>query len=112
MLKIPSRGVAMNVPGPIVAALPAMAESHKLWRIWWLWGIPVAWATAALLLLAEGLRVEGYPRWGDILDLLRLLVYWCWLRLAWRSARNVARPFWTPVAKLALSAGLVLNVLA
>ena len=101
-----------SAAGPIVAANQAMSAPEQLWRVWWLWGIPVAWATAALLLLAEGVRIEGYPRWGDALDVLRLLVYWWWLRLAWRSARQVKRSFWTPVAKLALSAGLVLNFLA
>src|SRR2546423_4641043 len=59
-----------------------MADNERLWRIWWLWGIPVAWATAALIVLAESLRNDGFPRWVDFLDVLRLPLYWWWLQRA------------------------------
>jgi hypothetical protein len=41
---------------------------------------------------------------GDLLDLLRLALYWAWAWAVWKSARNVDRPFWTAAARaLALS---------
>jgi hypothetical protein len=88
-----------------------MAESERLWRVWWLWGMPVAWATGALVVFAELLRVESYSGWGDFLDLLRLLLYWWWLLMAWKRADNVEQRFWTPIAKTALVAGLLVSVL-
>jgi hypothetical protein len=88
-----------------------MADNERLWRIWWLWGIPVAWATAALIILVDSLRTQGYPRWGDFFDVLRLLLYWWWLQRAWRCAPNVERRLWTLAARVALSAGLVLSLL-
>ena len=88
-----------------------MTESEKLWRIWWLWGIPTAWLASALILVAEGARGAGYHAWGDLLDLARLAAYWFWMRLAWRRSGNVDNRLWTPVARIALAAGLVVNAL-
>jgi hypothetical protein len=89
-----------------------MTQSERLWRVWWLWGLPVAWTAGALIVSAELVRTAGYGGWGDFLDLVRLLVYWWWLRMAWKCAHNVDQRFWTPIAKTALFAGLLLNVLA
>jgi hypothetical protein len=88
-----------------------MTESEKLWRIWWLWGIPTAWIASALILVAENARVAGYHGWGDVLDVARLAVYWYWMRLAWQRAGNVDNRFWTPLARIALAAGLAINAL-
>ena len=87
-------------------------ENERLWRVWWLWGIPMAWAASALVIVAEMARNAGHGRWGDMLDLARLCVYWLWLRLAWKCSRNVRNPLWTPIARGALIAGLIINVLA
>jgi hypothetical protein len=88
-----------------------MSEPEKLWRVWWLWGIPMAWATSVLLILGETAHGAGHAGWGNLCDLLRLLVYWSWLRLAWKRSANVENRLWTPVAKLILAAGLVVNAL-
>jgi hypothetical protein len=87
-----------------------MAGSEH-WKIWWLWGIPVAWSASALLLAAEELRLSGLPAAGDLLDVVRLAVYWFWCRLAWHASGNVGNPFRTLLAKAALSSGLVVTVL-
>jgi len=79
--------------------------------VWWLWGLPLAWLTTALLLGAEHLRLAGRPMAGDFLDVLRLAAYWFWCRLAWRSAGNVGNPVWTLLSKAALAAGLAITVL-
>ena len=81
--------------------------SERLWKVWWLWGLPVAWATSALLVGAEFVRVEGLHRTGDVLDLVRLGMYWLWLRLAWRCADNVDHRAWSFLARAALVTGLV-----
>jgi hypothetical protein len=89
----------------------ATGGEEQLWRVWWLAGIPVAWLTTGLVLLAESLRSTGFDGWGDALDVARLLLYFAWFRLAWRCSRNVERRAWTRLAQGALAAGLVLSVM-
>ena len=69
--------------------LSAHAGNEKLWRVWWLWGMPVGWTVSGLLVFAEILRVAGYAGCADLFDVVRLLVYFYWARLAWRCSRNV-----------------------
>jgi hypothetical protein len=84
---------------------------ERLWKIWWLCGIPVAWLTSALLIAGEELRVAGHAVAADWLDVARILLYALWARLAWQCAHNVGAWIWSPVSRGALSAGLVLMVL-
>ena len=72
----------------------------------------MAWGTSALVLGAEAFRGEGLHGMGDLFDVARLAVYWSWCRLAWHASGNVGNPVWTPLSKVALAAGLVVNVLA
>ena len=88
-----------------------MTTSEKLWRVWWVWGIPVAWATTALVLAAEYARAAGWHGWGHAFDLVRLAVYWWWMRIAWACSRNVANPLWSPLSRAALVLGLGVNAL-
>jgi hypothetical protein len=64
-----------------------------------------------LVLIAEEARDAGSSVQGDLLDVLRLGVYWAWGWAVWQSARNVARPLWTPLARAAVVAGLALMIL-
>jgi len=89
----------------------ARSGEEPLWKVWWLLGIPVAWATSGLLLGAESVRVAGAHAWGDVLDLARLALYWFWFRLAWRCSRNVRRAWWTAAVRCLLLAGLALTAL-
>jgi hypothetical protein len=41
------------------------------------------------------------------MDVVRLLVYFAWARLAWRCSHNVQYAHVTPVVRFALGAGLV-----
>ena len=79
--------------------------------MWWLWGIPAAWATSALVLSAEFLRQSGVHAGGDLCDVARLAIYWFWCRLAWQCSDNVGNPLWKLLSKTALAAGLVATVL-
>ena len=63
------------------------------------------------MLLAEEVRLEGEAAQGDILDIVRLAVYWAWGWAVWKSARNVERPLWTPLARAGVLAGLALMFL-
>ena len=95
--------------------LNTLLRSHsgreRLWRVWWLWGIPVAWLTSGLVIAAELSRVGGQLVLADWLDVGRLLIYCIWARLAWQCAHNVDAAVWTPMARLALGAGFVVMYL-
>jgi len=91
----------------------AFRGEERLWRVWWLAGIPVGCVTGALVLAAEHLRASGAWAWGwgDACDVARFLVYLAWFTLAWRCSRNVQRTAWTPLVRGALLAGLVLSAI-
>ena len=63
------------------------------------------------MLIAEGARDAGSAVQGDLLDVLRLAVYWAWGWAVWKASRNVERPLWTPLARVAVVAGLALMIL-
>jgi hypothetical protein len=82
-----------------------------LWKVWWLGGVPVLAAVAGFAVLADQAHAAGHRALGGALDLVRLLVYWEWLRLAWRCAPNTAWRGWTVAARAALAGGLLVHVL-
>ena len=86
-------------------------KSEKLWRVWWLWGIPVAWGASALVLGAEYARNAGWEGWGSALDIVRLALYWWWMRIAWSCSGNVTNSAWSPLSRVALMFGLAANAL-
>jgi hypothetical protein len=89
-----------------------MNDAEKLWRVWWLWGIPTAWSASALIFVAESARSAGYHSLGGVLDIARIALYWLWMRFAWKCARNVENPFWTHASRTVLALGLVANAFA
>lgn len=84
---------------------------ERLWKIWWLCGVPVAWATSALVIGAEAARVAQHPIAADWMDVLRILIYTLWAQLAWQCGHNVSTKIWSPLSRFALTAGLVLMIL-
>jgi hypothetical protein len=86
---------------------------ERLWKVWWYAGIPVALITGALVIVAERLRASGASAWGwgDLCDASRFLLYLAWFIPAWRCSKNVERAAWTPLARGALAAGLVLSAI-
>jgi hypothetical protein len=88
-----------------------LSPGEKLWKVWWLWGIPVAWSASAMLIAAEEFRLSGLPAAGDALDVARLAIYWFWCRRVWRCSANTGNRAWTVLSKAVLSAGLALTVL-
>ena len=83
----------------------AASGAERLWRVWCILGIPVGLAASALTIAAEIVRDTGYAGWGDLFDVVRLLLYFGWARLAWRCSHNVQDRRWTAVSRFALSAG-------
>ncbi len=85
----------------------ALAGEERLWKIWWLGGIPVALGATAFTLLAEFLRIDGHHTWANFFDVLKLLVYAAWFMAAWRSAGNTENSPTRLAGRLAVAAGLV-----
>jgi hypothetical protein len=85
----------------------SVTTAYRLWKVWWLWGIPVGWTTSCMIVFAESIRSAGYWGYGDLIDVLRLLVYFTWARLAWQRSHNVNNRGWTPVVRFTLAAGFV-----
>ncbi len=85
----------------------ALAGEERLWKVWWLGGIPVALAATALTLTAEFLRVDGHHSWGNFFDVLKLLACALWFTAAWRSAQNTAHRPSRLAGRIAVAAGVV-----
>jgi hypothetical protein len=102
---------ALSVPRRSVSQ--ALRGEERLWIVWWGGGFSVALISAALMIAAERVRSLGAWAWGwgDACDAARLVVYVAWFLPAWRCSKNVRRAVWTPLARVALLAGLVLSVM-
>jgi hypothetical protein len=85
----------------------ALSGDERLWKIWWLGGIPVALAATAFTLSAELMRIDGHHAWGDFLDVLKLLVYAAWIVALWRAAGNAESSLTRVGARFAISAGVL-----
>ena len=90
---------------PMTALQRAHDGKEKLWKIWWQWGIPLAVLANGLTLIAEMVREAGHPAVGDAIDIVKLLLFLAWCRLAWRCAKNTDRPIWSKLARLAVLLG-------
>ena len=86
----------------------AISGNERLWRVWWLWGIPVALAASALTVVAGLARDEALYATGALLDALKVLVYAGWLVAAWRCAPNVEDAFWKHAGRAAVALSVVL----
>ena len=78
--------------------------------LWWLYGPPVIAIIAGLSAYSDNRWLAGAPATAALAEVLRLVVYWVWCRLAWRAAIEPRSP-WTPLARAALAVGLVTVVL-
>ena len=79
--------------------------------MWWLGGAGLACAVAGLLLVAEDARLSGNATTGDLLDVLRLALYWAWAWAVWKTAPNVRQRVWTVVARILALLGVGLMFL-
>ena len=61
-------------------------------------------------MFADNRWLAGAPRIAAFAEVLRLVVYWAWCRLAWQAVVE-PRSSWTPVARLVLATGLVIVAL-
>jgi len=83
----------------------AHVGKERLWRVWWQWGIPLAALANGLNVVAEVFRESEHPAVGDAVDVLKLLFFLAWCRLAWRCAQNAQRPLWGRLARLTILLG-------
>jgi hypothetical protein len=89
----------------------ALNGEEQLWKVCWLWGIPVGLAASALSFFAEMLRDAGWSGAGAGLDVLKLLVCLVWFGAAWRCSGNVVNRFWTGIARTAIALALGVTAL-
>jgi uncharacterized BrkB/YihY/UPF0761 family membrane protein len=73
--------------------------------------VPLVGALHLLSRASEDAWLAGHPGLANLLAAARIALYWAWFLAVWKCARNVANPLWTPAARGALIAGLVLVVL-
>ena len=86
----------------------AISGRERLWRVWWLWSVPVALAASALTLCAEFLRLDGMHAAGALLDTVKVLVYAAWAVAAWRCAPNVQNALWCNLGRAGVALGVLL----
>jgi len=79
----------------------------RLWQAWWLGGAALAALTAGLVWAAERAYGVGQLVLGELATAARILLYVVWLHTVWRCSRNVKRPLWTYVARVAALLGLI-----
>jgi hypothetical protein len=89
----------------------ALNGEERLWKVCWLWGIPVGVAAIALTVFAEMSRDAGWNGAGAGLDVVKLLVYLTWFGAAWRCSGNVVNRTWTGIARAAIALALGITAL-
>jgi hypothetical protein len=90
---------------PTISLRRACQGEEKLWRVWWQWGIPLGLLLNVLTVLAEASRTANHPAAGDTIDIVKLLFFFAWCRLAWRCAKNTDRKIWSNLARLTILLG-------
>lgn len=81
----------------------ALRGDARLWKVWWLAGIPVAALAYGLGVGAESLRHDGAHFPGALLDTLKFLLCLFWLTVAWRCSGNVDRRAWSHIGRCAIA---------
>ncbi|HMH19681.1 MAG TPA: hypothetical protein VK572_16200 [Burkholderiales bacterium] len=100
-----------EVTHPKILLRRALNGQERLWKVLWLWGIPMGFAAIALGVFAEMLRDADWDGAGAGLDVLKLLVYLTWLIAVWRCSGNVVNRTWTGAARIAMALALGMAVL-
>lgn len=86
----------------------ALHGNARLWKVWWLAGIPVAGLAYGLGVSAEHFRHDEAHFSGALLDTLKFLLCLLWLNVAWRCANNVGRRLWSGIARCAIAVVVLL----
>jgi amino acid transporter len=85
----------------------AWRGEERLWKVWWLIGIPQSVVLA--LLYVNVLQKTPHSMVYVPALVLYIVVYFAWVRVAWLCAPNVKRGIWTAVSYVVIVLG-VLNL--
>jgi len=85
----------------------AWRGEERLWKVWWLIGIPQSVVLA--LLYVNVLQKTPHSMAYVPALVLYIVVHFAWVRMAWLYAPNVKRGIWTAVSYVVIVLG-VLNL--
>jgi predicted outer membrane lipoprotein len=80
---------------------------ERLWKVWWLVGVPLAGAGAVFNAAASEKLIARYALPVLAFSVALLVAYIAWCGMAWRCAPNVDTKIWTPIARIAIVLGLL-----
>ena len=77
----------------------ALRGEARLWKAWWLAGLPVVALAYGLGVAAESFRHDEAHFTGAMIDTLKFLLCLFWLRVAWRCSDNVDHRIWSHIGR-------------
>lgn len=88
----------------------AWVGEERLWKVWWLLGMPLNVVTAVFSVWAEEPSVAATPA-SALVTLVGFFViaaaYFAWCNMAWSCAKNVDNKAWTNIVKVFIVLGLL-----
>jgi hypothetical protein len=85
----------------------AWRGQERLWKIWWLVGVPLRIIGPILVAFIADEFGAGSPFVVLIASLVLLVAYLAWCVMAWRNALNVENMIWASVARVIIVLGLL-----
>lgn len=86
----------------------------RLWKVWWLLGIPLNIVAAVFRVWSKGAMVNETPITALMFlvgVVVILVAYIAWCNMAWSCAKNVDNAVWTTIVKIVIVLGLVRTAL-
>jgi hypothetical protein len=85
----------------------AWRGEERLWKVWWLLGLPLGVLAAMLGVAITEEYVAGDSAFVLASTVVLFLAYIAWCGMAWRCAPNVDKKTWTPIARVIIVLGLL-----
>tara|TARA_B100001964_G_C13824703_1_gene418867 strand:+ start:135 stop:479 length:345 start_codon:yes stop_codon:yes gene_type:complete len=84
---------------------------ERLWKVWWLWGLPLGIVSAVVSVLIEDYADSSNNVTTSIISLLIyifvIVLYLWWVGAAWRCVKNTNNKAWTLIAQFLIIVGLL-----